>query len=576
MDNWSQKGRVNKFEIREITDIEVVSLISKLGDSTAFGHDMIDSLAIKLAAVHLYRPIKHLVNLSIRTTTFATKWKMTKIVPLKKSKDLDKMEPSSYRPVCLLSPISKIVERTVQQQLSEHLENTGQLNTNQHAYRTSLSTSSALIQMTDIIYTATDRNQFVEVMALDQSSAFDCVNRDILYRKLSKYNIGEKTLKWISTYMENRTQYTSIGNSISRMVPVERGVPQGSVLGPLLYLVYINEMSESVKNFENCTNSSHLDNNELFGRNCEDCGYLTGYADDASYICYNKKRQVNENKIHEKLKDIKIFLNSNHLTINPEKTTIQELILKQKRGRNKGKPPSLNVITPTGVQKTIEDSKVCKILGGKLQNNLTWGAHLESSKKALLPEIRKQLGALYHIGKKLPQKSKLTIANGLILSRINYLIPLWGWTTDNYVRRAQAVLNSTARWITGLKKRTKTSVLMARCNWLNIRELTAYHSLLQIWKTIHMKKPKHILDSINIDQEYKLNTDHPRLQFTTNCYKWKTINLWNEMELEMRQNKKIASFKISVKKWIKGRQRNGNGTGNGIGTPLTPDDNSLG
>ena len=552
---WTEKGKVREFEMKEISESEMLSLISSLGNSTSFGHDMIDSMSVKLVATSVYKPLRHIVNMSIRLSTFAMKWKMAKIVPLLKSKDLNKMDPQSYRPVSLLPLVSKLTERAIQKQLSEHLESTGQMNQNKHAYRKSMSTSTALIQMSDIIYTATEENKFSQVMAIDQSAAFDCVDREILYKKLRKYKISEKTMKWIQSYMEDRTQYISIGGKISRMVPVQRGVPQGSVLGPLLYLAYINEMPECIKDLENCTNQEHEENTELFGKNYKECGYLPSYADDASYVCANKNRETNKHKIEKKLKELKSFLNTNKLTVNPGKTVIQELMIPQKRGKVRGEPPQIEVEKTPGVFKTISDSKNCKILGGRLQNNLSWQAHLETGKHALLPKLRSQLGAMYHLGKKVPRKSRLMLVNGLVVSRLIYLIPLWGGAADVYIRKAQIVLNSAARWVTGLGKRTKTSVLMSRCNWMSVRELTAFHSLLNMWKTVHREKPRHIFNGLQVEDDYKLTTTIPRLQFTENCYKWRTVKIWNEMNGELRSNKKIGNFKLKLRRWISERRQ---------------------
>ena len=191
--------------------------------------------------------------------------------------------------------------------------------------------------------------------------------------------------------------------------------------------------------------------------------------------------------------------------------------------------------------KTILDSKDCKILAVCIQNNMSWQSHLETGKDALLPQIRKGLGALYHLGKKVLQKSRLSLANGLILRRLLYLIPLWGGASANYVRKVQVVMNSVARWVTGMSKRTRTSTLLTRCKWMSVIELIEYHSILQMWKAIHKMKPRHIVDIIVIGQENILQTAAPRLKFTENCYKWRTIKAWNNMNAELRMNSKISS-----------------------------------
>ena len=142
-------GKIPVFNFREITTLEAAKLISKLGSTTSSGHDEVDAMMVKIVAEHLVQPVKHLVNVSLMKNQFANRWKLSKIVPLLKGKKLNRLEPASYRPVALLPTLSKIVERAAQLQLLQFLENTGQLNSNAHAYRTGLSTTTTLMQITN-------------------------------------------------------------------------------------------------------------------------------------------------------------------------------------------------------------------------------------------------------------------------------------------------------------------------------------------------------------------------------------------------------------------------------------------
>ena len=123
-------------------------------------------------------------------------------------------------------------------------------------------------------------------------------------------------------------------------------------------------------------------------------------------------------------------MTANKLAVNVSKTTLTEYMIKQKRGRTNGNPPSLRVEIKPGVWKDIMDSSTSRILGATLQNNMTWQAHLQTAEKAILPEARRKLGALYTLKKVLPQTSKLQLATSLILSKLVYLVPLWGGATN--------------------------------------------------------------------------------------------------------------------------------------------------
>ena len=209
-------------------------------------------------------------------------------------------------------------------------------------------------------------------MVIDQSSAFDCIEHQLLLQKLKFYSID-----WIASYLAHRTQYVSIGKHCSRMVPINSGVPQGSVLGPLLFLIYTNEFPEAVRD-KSCEDPYHRHNVTLFGANCKLCGGLPVYADDATYVISSRSRQYIQVMIKDRLiriKDrlirIKDFLSSNMFAINEMKTSITEYKLKQKRAKPTGVPPSLVVQKTNGEWKTIVDSKNCRLLGATLQNNVS-------------------------------------------------------------------------------------------------------------------------------------------------------------------------------------------------------------
>ena len=172
------------------------------------------------------------------------------------------------------------------------------------------------------------------------------------------------------------------------MKPVHRGVPQGSVAGPLFYAIFTNEMSEIVKN-RACQDPVHLDRSTLFGSQCQKCGIMSLYADDSTFLVGSRNRNQNQTTLSRNLDEIKCFLYDNQLLINVEKTSLTEFMIYQKKAKTPGPPPSLIVQKVTGVDKTIEDSNYTRVLGANLQANLTWQAHLETGNKALLPAVRK-------------------------------------------------------------------------------------------------------------------------------------------------------------------------------------------
>ena len=167
------------------------------------------------------------------------------------------MDPNSYSPISLLLIVSKLIEKSVQSQIIQFMNTSKQWNSNNHAYTPKHSTTTTLLEMTESIY-----------MGIDQMAAFDSVIHELLYRKLRLYNFDESIINWIKMYLENRTQYIVVGAHSSVMLPVITGVPQGSVLGPMLYTLFLNEFPDIVNQYETCNDDSHLPSTHLFSRNC--------------------------------------------------------------------------------------------------------------------------------------------------------------------------------------------------------------------------------------------------------------------------------------------------------------------
>ena len=338
---------------------------------------------------------------------------------------MNKLSPSSFRPIAILPTISKLVEKVAQSQILEHLEKNGMLNPTSHAYRTGYSTTSALLELSEELYRGADEKNVSVVMTLDQSAAFDCVQHQILMDKLALYDMDETVLKWISSYLSHRSQFVSVGTARSSIHSMERGVPQGSVLGPLLFTVFTNELSLVIRD-PDCTNPTHHDNSKLFGNNCDLCGKNFQYADDTTYHFASKSRDKNQQKLKLNLIKLADFLTANQLAINMDKTHIEEIMIKQKKSRLPGITPSLQVTNARMEPEIINTTGNCRILGLNVQANLTWTSHLESGPKPLLPSLRRNIGALRNLSKMVTFGSRNTIARGFVQSRLSYLLCVWG------------------------------------------------------------------------------------------------------------------------------------------------------
>ena len=559
-DRWRPAGGRPKFTLKSVTEKEVGEMIMKLKNSHAFGIDRVDAATIKMATGILIPGITHVINLSLCSARFPARWKLARILPLLKSKESDQFNPSSYRPVSQLPVLSKLAERTVQRQLLTYLEENSLLSDNHHAYRDKHNTSTALIHLMDSIATAADGNNIIATMNIDLTAAFNCVPHGILRDKLEFYGLDDATKKWIDSYLEARSGYVAIGSAESRIASLPHGVPQGSVLGPLLYLIFVNEMT-GIAEDKHCPNIVHKMTDKLFTRECANCGKFPMYTDDGQFQYASNHRSWNQRKVEEMFWTIKDYLNANGLQVNEGKTCLVEFMMHQKRSKISGIPPDLTVTEEckdrhgrTVTQdKLITDSGTCRMLGLSFRNNLTWDNHLHIGKKALLPALRRQIGLLTKIGQHMSKKARLNLVNCLVMSRLTYAIYIWGNTNVSQMKKAQVLQNTAGRFVTQLPKTSRQTEILGECGWLNVQDLTMYHTLCQMWKTVRWQAPKYLQDKIELEDEDKIKTTKPRLLITSQSYRWQAVSHWNKLPTDLRTEVSLKTFKSKLKMWIRNR-----------------------
>ena len=432
-----------------------------------------------------------------------------KIIPLHKKEDL--LNPKNYRPVAIIPIFSKILERIVFNQMIEYISANNLIHPNHHAYRAHHNTTTALVQLYDVWLESLEAGELAGVCFLDHldmSAAFDIVDHTLLLGKLELYGFDSNMLRWTGSYLTGRTQAVSIDGSLSKLMPVEHGVPQGSILGPLLYTLFTNELPEIIHDHSN-HQQGHPEERiwPVYSMGCKSCGTVACYADDTTYSCTGSDTNQLSQKLSSQYKVLSDFLTSNQLKLNDEKTHLMVMSTSQKR-RNLDEEDIVQITTPT---KTIDKSKSEKLLGAWLHEDMKWRENILDNKESLVRGLSSRVGALKMVSKVASFRNRKMIADGIFMSKLVYLIPLWGGCAKYLIESLQTLQNKAARAVTKLDWTTPTSELLKQCSWLSVHQLSVYHTVILAFNVMQARSPKYLYNMFNNTYSYNCRELHYRL-----------------------------------------------------------------
>ena len=359
--------------------------------SSTCGLDNISSYIIKLALEELLPAITHIINLSISQRKFPSSWKIPKIIPLHK-KD-EKILAKNYRPVSLLSAISKILEKAIFLQLFQYMEENALLHPSHHAYRPLHNTTTALVEMVDHWIDSFENGEITAAVMIDQSAAFDVCDHQILLGKLQIYGLQEGALAWLASYLENREQTVYIEGALFKIRRLGKaGVPQGGNLSPLLYSIFCSDLPEVVhdENHEDDVEDGVKEKEDEYLLNfaCKQCGKIVSYADDCTYS-FSDKDPVNlQNMMEEYFNKISQYMDNNKLFLNSDKTHL--MILTSSKSHSSHNDYGIKLNTGSEI---IEPSPEERLLGANLTNNFLWKNHLRDHKKSVINTLKSKNNA---------------------------------------------------------------------------------------------------------------------------------------------------------------------------------------
>lgn len=516
----------NSFHISKVSENEVMTLLEHLDEKKATGLDELPSFFLKDAAPVISSTITYLINLSIHNRQFPDLLKKAKILPIFKKGS--KLEPSNYRPISILPTLSKLFEKIIHNQLYDYLCSNNILFANQSGFRVNHSTLSSLINITENIKTGMDEGLMTGMLVLDLQKAFDTVDHSRLLMKLGALGCSAECIELFSSYLLNRFQRVCVNSNFSCDMMVECGVPQGSILGPLFFLVYINDMSSAIDN----------ENVNLFL-----------YADDSA-ITFSSNSVIDiQSNLSQALHNLSDWLCDNKLFLHLGKT---ESILfgTQKRLSNN---PALHI---NFGDTTIQNVDQVKYLGCTLDRNLNGNLMAEEA----LKKISSGLKFLYRQQSFLNSKLRKNLSQALLQPFFDYSSTFWLLNCNqDLVKKTQTMQNKIIRFINGMNNRSHLSLNdFKRLHILPTRQRCNYLSLNLLHKCLYGHAPSYLSNFAWIRERHTYSTRYSSNSISVRragsnvqkSFSYVITSLWNSLPNHIKGDINLNSFKSKLKKHL--------------------------
>ena len=473
--------------------------------------------------------ITDIINTSLKSGTVPDSFKSAIVRPLLKKHNLDPNELKNYRPISNLCFLSKLLEKVVLNQLNFHLSTNNLLNPFQSAYRQSHSTETALLHILNDLLLATDSGKVSLLILLDLSAAFDTIDHTILLTRLQHtFGISDTALSWFSSYLSDRKQTVLINGIYSQSAHLTCGVPQGSVLGPVLFTLYASPLSTIIE--------SHSLKHHFYADD-------TQLQDSAS----PENIQTLLTRTSECYSDVKNWMTNNKLKLNDDKT---EAILISTRQKLSQLPPLSLQLCNT----TIPISESAKNLGVHLDSTLSMQNFVSQTAKSCYYHLRR----ISLIRKHLTTEATVKLVLCLIMSRIDYCNSLPSGVNQSYIHTLQRIQNNAARLILIKKKTDHISPLLTQLHWLPVQKRILYKLDTICYKCLNNAAPDYLTSLLNsykpsrtlrsASDPLTLKTPHTKLSsYGPRAFSVSGPLSWNNLPLSVRQQPTFSSFKTSLK-----------------------------
>lgn len=479
----------------------------------------------------LLPPINNIINLSLSQGVFPSTCKKSMIRPIIKKQSLNPEDLANYRPISNLSFISKVLEKSVANQINSYLSENNLYAKMQSAYKKYHSTETAILRVANDIAQAIDQHQEVILVLLDLSAAFDTIDHDILLRRLhDRFGFSGTVLKWIKSYLDNREQTVAIQEIHSDPISFACGVPQGSVLGPLLFSLYISPMEDIV--------SAHGLKSVMF-------------ADDSQlYLMVKPQHQdVAVGKIELCLKDIKSWNTQNMLKCNPDKTEIMHF--KSQFAKSTTPLPAISFD-----QNELKPTETVRDLGVILDSHLTFKPQVNNVCRSASLAIRN----IGKIRKYLDKDSTEKLVHAFISSKLDYCNSVLYGLPNYEIQKLQRLQNSAARLVVRAKRREHITPILRDLHWLPIDKRITFKLLLMTYKALNGLAPVYIKELLQVNNPVRtLRSNNsttllvPRSNMASygdRSFAVSAPKLWNNLPKEIKNCKSLQSFKSLTKTYL--------------------------
>lgn len=475
-----------------VNNVEIIRIIKDLKSKTSTDYWDLSTKLIKLISKEISLPLTRIINDSLDSGSFPDTLKLAKVIPLFKKGDSH--DAANYRPISLLPVFSKILEKIMYIRLEKFVTDNNIINNKQFGFRKRLSTIDAIADMTKHILKYIDAKYNTYGIFCDLSKAFDCVNHEILLSKLELYGIKGNDLLLCRSYLSARKQVVEIDGTKSKEEFIRCGVPQGSILGPLFFLIYVNDISICV-----------ADDVDLYM-----------FADDISLLIHATKKVNIIPKINKAIQDISSWFECNNLQLNISKTNLVNF--------------SLNVnMIGNDQDLSIRPINCVTFLGLKLDNKLMWDKHIDS----LAGKLSSACYAIKKIKELCGPDAAKTVYFSYFHSIMTYGILVWGNAANS--NRIFILQKRAVRYILGLKPRDTCRNAFSHLGIMSFTSAYIFQCLLYLKKNINN------FPTLNSSHSYQTrhggNIRHPtcRLAKMTKSFLCNGVKLYNKLDKELRE-----------------------------------------